>query len=400
MRRMRSGLAGGLLAAAGMLAAGEAAAQACGGDFHQWLDGVKREAMAVGVSAATIQAAAPALRFDPGVVRRDRGQAVFAQSFLEFAGRMVNAYRLQHGARNLERHAATFERVERQFGVPGPVIASFWGLETDYGANLGDFPTLTALASLAYDCRRPELFRPQLIAALRLIERGDLRPGDMRGAWAGELGHTQFLPLDYLESGVDFDGDGRVDLLRSVPDVLASTANVLARLGWRRGEPWLQEVRVPASLAWAEADLAIRHPRSQWAAWGVQAADGGALPADRLPAALVLPMGRNGPAFLAYPNFDVYLEWNQSLVYALTAAYFATRLAGAPRVGGGGNVPVLSLDQVKQLQELLVRHGYDVGGIDGIIGERTRAAVKAVQQRLGLPADSWPTPELLARLRG
>jgi lytic murein transglycosylase len=400
MRHMRLRLAGALMAVAGMAAAGPAAAQACGGDFNQWLEGLKREAMAVGVSAGVIQVAAPALRFDPGVVRRDRGQAVFAQSFLEFAGRMVNAYRLEHGARNLQRHAATFERIERQFGVPGPVIASFWGLETDYGANLGDFPTLTALTSLAFDCRRPELFRPQLIAALRIVERGDLSPGEMRGAWAGELGQTQFLPLDYLENGVDYDGDGRVDLLRSVPDVLASTANVLAKAGWRQGEPWLQEVRVPASLPWEQADLAIRHPRSQWVAWGVRAADGSALPSDGLSAGLILPMGRNGPAFLAYPNFDIYLEWNQSLVYATTAAFFATRLAGAPRVSGGQNVPVLSLDQVKQLQQLLAQHGYDVGGIDGVIGARTRAAIKEVQLRFGLPADSWPTPELLARLRG
>ncbi|HEX2256067.1 MAG TPA: lytic murein transglycosylase [Afifellaceae bacterium] len=401
MRRLGYRLAGPLAALAGLLAAaGPAMAQACGGDFNAWLDGLKREAMAEGVSAATLQAAAPVLRFDQGVVRRDRGQAVFAQSFLEFAGRMVNSYRLEHGARNLQRHAATFERIERQFGVPGPVIAAFWGLETDYGANTGDFPTVTALASLAYDCRRPELFRPQLIAALKILQRGDLRPGDMRGAWAGELGQTQFLPLDYLENGVDYDGDGRVDLLRSVPDVLASSANVLAQMGWRRGEPWLQEVRAPADLPWAEADLAIRHPRSQWAAWGVRAADGGALPADQLAAALVLPMGRNGPAFLAYPNFDVYLEWNQSLVYATTAAYFATRLAGAPRVSGGGNAPALSLEQVKQLQELLASRGYDVGGVDGVIGAKTRAAIKDAQQRLGLPADSWPTPELLARLRG
>jgi lytic murein transglycosylase len=393
-------MAGLAMLLAGMAAAGPALAQACGGDFGAWLEGAKREAAAEGVSARTIVAASPLLRYDHGVVRRDRAQGVFAQSFLEFAGRMVNDYRLQHGALNLRKHASTFERIERQSGVPGPVIAGFWGLETDYGANIGDFPTLTALTSLAYDCRRPELFRPQLIAALKIVERGDLRADQMRGAWAGELGQTQFLPLDYLENGVDFDGDGRVDLLRSVPDVLASTANVLARMGWRRGEPWLQEVRVPADLPWAEADLAIRHSRAEWAQWGVRVADGGALPADAMSAALVLPMGRQGPAFLAFPNFYVYLEWNQSLVYATTAAYFATRLAGAPRVGSGSGAPVLSVDQLKRLQQLLAGQGYDVGGIDGIVGEKTRAAVKAVQQRLGLPADSWPTPQLLARLGG
>src|SRR5690606_29508363 len=185
----------------------------------------------------------------------------------------------------------------------------------------------------------------------------------------GELGQLQFLPMHYVEYGLDFDGDGRINLLKSAPDALASAANYMAHLGWRRGEPWLTEVQLPAELPWEQADIAIKLPRSQWVGWGVRAAHGNALPADSLPASLLLPMGRNGPAFLAYRNFDIYLEWNSSLVYSTTAAYFATRLAGAPRVGRGrAAVNSLSLAQVKELQTLLSKRGYDVGKVDGVIG--------------------------------
>jgi lytic murein transglycosylase len=371
----------------------------CGGGFDRWLADFRREAVAEGISARTIETALAGVRFEQSVVNRDRAQGVFSQTFLEFAGRMVAAYRLQQGAAELKKNAATFARIEREFGVPGPVIVAFWGLETDFGANIGDFPTLNALATLAYDCRRPEKFRPQLLDALRIVDAGHLRADQMRGAWAGELGQLQFMPSDYLRSGVDYDGDGRVDLLRSKPDALASSANLLRHHGWQRGEPWLQEVRVPRNLPWQEAGLDIRHTRADWAKWGVTLANGAPLPADRMPASLLLPMGRNGPAFLAYRNFDVYTQWNQSLVYALTAAYFATRLAGAPPVSRGQPVDSLSGAETRELQRLLQARGYDVGKVDGIIGEKTRQSVRAVQLKLGLPPDSYPTRELLARLR-
>jgi len=272
-------------------------------------------------------------------------------------------------------------------------------LETDFGANLGKTPTLQALATLAYDCRRPDMFHGYLLAALKLLDGGDLAPQDMVGAWAGEIGQMQFVPTDYLESAVDYDGDGRRNLVRSVPDVLASSANLLRKHGWKAGEPWLEEVRVPEDLPWDKAYLAIRLrlPRSQWAAWGVAGADGSPLPADNLPAALLLPMGRFGPAFLAYPNFDVYTEWNKSLVYTTTAAYFATRLAGAPPVQRGSAV-ALDTGEVKELQQHLERLGYDVGGVDGTLGVQTRAAIKQAQLGLGLPADSYPTAEFVAKL--
>ena len=220
------------------------------------------------------------VRYSQEVINADRAQGVFSQSFLEFAGRMVAQYRMDQGRALLDKYADTFARIEAEFGVPGPVIVSFWGLETDFGANLGDFRTLTSLATLAYDCRRPEQFRPELLAALQILDRGDLTADDMVGAWAGEIGQMQFVPTYYLQLAVDYDGDGRRNLVRSVPDVLASSANLLKHHGWQAGQPWLEEARVPADMPWAEADLAIKQPRSFWAGLGVTYADGSPLPAD------------------------------------------------------------------------------------------------------------------------
>lgn len=379
-----------------------AAAQTCTQQesFESWLATMKRDAAAAGVSRGTIAKVLDNVAYDPAIVRRDRSQGVFAQSFLEFSGRMVSDYRMKHGAANLEKYRSAFNRIEKEYGVPGPVIVAFWGLETDFGANIGKSQILGALATLAYDCRRPDMFRDQLIAALKIVDRGDLPPEEMIGAWAGELGQTQFLPTHYLEFGVDFDGDGHVDLRRSTPDVLASTANLLKNHGWRRGEPWIEEVAVPRELPWREADLGIKHPRSQWAKWGVKLHGGRPLPADAVPASLLLPMGRNGPAFLAYANFDVYTQWNQSLVYATTAAYFATRLSGAPAYyKGRGQAPAYGLQETRELQTLLARLGYDVGKVDGILGAQTRSAIREVQTKFGLPADAYPSDELFARLR-
>jgi len=377
-----------------------ALAQQCGGGFERWLAAFKQEAASKGISQRTLAAAEPYMVFDQAVVSRDRGQRVFSQTFIDFSNRMVEGYRIGQGAQRIKQNAAMFQRIEQQFGVPAAVLVAFWGLETDFGKVMGDMPVLRSVTTLAYDCRRPELFRTQTLAALQIIERGDLTPQNMTGPFAGELGQLQFLPEHYLEHGVDFDGDGRRDLIRSSADALASAANYMAKLGWKRGQPWLQEVRVPANMPWEQADAEIEHPRSQWVQWGVQAANG-QLPADGLPASLILPMGRNGPAFLAYPNFKIYTEWNQSLIYATTAAYLATRLAGAPRVSTGrGEVDGLSFNETRELQQILARRGYDVGKVDGIVGAQTRAAVREMQKKVGLPADSYPTPELLSRLRG
>jgi lytic murein transglycosylase len=371
------------------------------GSFERWLADFRKEAAANGISRATIAAALDGMTFDPGIVSRDRKQSFFSQSFKSFSSKLISQNRLQNGAAKLKQHRDLFAKVEQQYGVPAPVITAFWALESDFGGGMGDLPVLRSLATLAYDCRRPEMFRGELMDALRIVDRGDLTPGEMIGSWAGELGQTQFLPSHYFKHAVDYDGDGRRNLMRSVPDVIASTANFIVFLGWQRGQPWLQEVHVPANLAWDQADLAIQHPRSKWVGWGVKSADGKPLPADTMPASLVLPMGRFGPAFLAYENFQIYLKWNQSLNYCLTAAHLAARLGGAPAFGrGNAEVPEWSYPQMKELQHLLVRRGFAVGEVDGKLGAATRAGIKAAQMKFGLPADSYPTQELVERLRG
>jgi lytic murein transglycosylase len=350
-------------------------------DFAVWLDRFKQEAAAQGISRQAIAAASPYLVYDQRIINIDRGQRFFAQDFITFSNKMLAPYRLTEGAKLIKKYDGLFSRAEKQYGVPAPVIVAFWGLESDFGAGMGKDHAIKSLTTLAYDCRRSDMFRGHLFDALRLIERGD-------------LGQTQMMPSEYLKHAVDFDGDGHRNLLRSVSDVIGSTANYLVTLGWRRDEPWLQEVDVPSNLAWDQADLAIQHPRSQWAQWGVTLRGGKALPADNLSASLLLPMGRNGPAFLAYT------KWNASLVYSITAAYYATRLAGAPAMDRGApNIPTLSPEQARELQQLLARQGYDVGEIDGKIGASTRSAVKEAQLKLGMPADSYATPELISRLR-
>ena len=388
------------LSIAAISAPGLASAKCRTGNFDGWLQDIKRQAAAQGISRRTINSALGGLRYDPDVVRRDNSQGVFSQTFLQFAGRMVSGNRLRTGARKLKKYSRTFAEIKRRYGVPGAVITAYWGLETDFGAVLGKSNTLRSLATLAYDCRRSELFHKELFSALKIIERGDLTARQMHGPWAGELGQLQFLPSHYLHYGVDMDRDGRVDLLKSSPDALASAAKYMKSLGWRVNEPWLQEVRTPRSMPWEQADVGIQHSRAQWAKWGVLDARGRALKADGLKAALILPMGKDGPAFLAYSNFTkVYLEWNHSLTYSITAGYFATRLAGAGKVSPGRGAKGLKFADIKLVQRLLQKRGFDVGKVDGILGSKSRFAIKKMQKKYGLPVDAYPTRELLARMR-
>ena len=373
-----------------------------GANFDRFLADLKQQAIAAGVSQQAIAEASPYLVYEQGIVNRDRGQRVFGQIFTEFAGRMAAPYRMQQGQQRIKTYAAAFARAEKEYGVPPAVIAAFWGLESDFGANMGHLPTLPSLVSLAYDCRRSEMFQNETIAALKIVERGDLSASEMVGSWAGELGQTQFLPTHYFNYAVDYDGDGHRNLLRSPPDVIGSTANYIANgLKWRRGEPWLQEVRVPQNLPWDQADLTIKLPRSKWAQFGMTYPDGRPLPNDDMPASLLLPMGRMGPAFLAYANFAAYTEWNNSLIYSTTAGYLASRIAGSPpMLRPAAPVAQLPFNEIKELQQLLVRSGFNVGKVDGVLGQQSRTAIKAMQIKHGLPADSWPTAELLARMRG
>jgi lytic murein transglycosylase len=367
--------------------------------FEQWFADFKREAVSEGIRENTIEETIGGMTPDQGTIARDRKQGFFSQTFIDFYFKLATKNREQTGKVYLKRYAELFNRAEKDFGVPGAVITGFWALESDFGGGMGNLPVLRSLVTLAWDCRRGDFFRNELKAAMKIVERGDLTPDQMIGSWAGELGQTQFLPQHYLNYGVDYDNDGRVDLIRDNADVIGSTAKFLQSMGWKRGEPWIEQVRVTAELPWDKADLSIKLPRSQWVAWGVEGV-GQALPSDDLPASLVLPMGRSGPAFLAYPNFDVYTQWNQSLTYALTAAHLAARMAGAPSLTkASGNVVSLSYEQLKELQSLLKQRGYDVGEVDGKLGAGTRKAVKDMQIKFGLPADSYPTAELLSALR-
>ena len=367
----------------------------CGGDFASFVEGVKAEATASGIPAETADRFFRGIRTDPAVIAADRKQGVFQMPFIDFSRRLISSDRLNRGQANGKRLDSVFDRIEAEDGVSRGVLLAFWAFETDYGAFQGDFNTANALATLAHDCRRPELFRPQLIAAMELFDKGAFDPSTTTGAWAGEIGMVQMLPRDILENGVDGDGDGRVSLKTSEADALVSGGRMLQSLGWRAGEPWLTEVTLPRDFDWSLSGLETTKPVSEWQALGVSGRNS-ALDTT-LEASVLLPQGRGGPAFIAYPNFRVYFEWNQSFVYVMTAAYFATRLEGAPVYDAGSPAPGLSGAQMKSLQEKLQARGYDVGDIDGILGSGTRAAVRAEQERLGMAVDGWPTPELLAQ---
>ena len=380
--------------------AGAAADTSCRGgqSFAAWLDAFHAEVSASGVSERAL-AALDGVTFQARILRQDRGQPSLSQSFLDYADRAVTGARLSRGRAVLQQYASTFAEVKRQFGVPGPVMAALWALETDYGGFMGNAPVLSALATLAYDCRRPDFFRAEFVAGLRIIDRGDLRASELKGSWAGAIGHLQFAPSTYLAHAIDQDGDGRRDLVGSVPDALASGGNYLRALGWRAGEPWLEEVRVADTVPWREAARDIFRERRFWSAVGIVRADGSPLPADNVEAALILPMGRLGPAFLAYRNFPVFWEWNNSSNYILSVAYLATRIAGAPRMDRGNAPPILSIGEMREVQERLNAMGYEAGAPDGRLGEITRAAVKRAQLAFDLPADGYPTRALLQRLR-
>lgn len=368
----------------------------CGGPLPAFLDGIRAEAAAMGLSPDATERTLRGAAIDPGVLKADRAQGVFQKDFISFSRALISQNRIDNGRIYGNRFDRTFDRIKANFGIPRGVILAFWAFETDFGQVQGNFNTRNALVTLAHDCRRPELFRPQLLAAIELTERGGWNPATTTGAWAGEIGQVQMLPKDIIENGMDGDGDEVVDLKGSAPDALMSGANVLSSLGWRPNEPWLQEINVPANLDWAQTGLGRVKSGADWAALGVTSRNGQI--ATNLDASVLLPMGRNGPAFLAYPNFDVYFEWNKSFVYVTTAAYFATRLQGGPVYDAGNPTAPLSGEQMKSLQQKLTNRGHDVGGIDGILGAKTREAVQTEQSRLDLPADAWPTTALLNAL--
>lgn len=380
-----------------LLSAPSLAAAQCGGNFQNFVRDLKDEAVSAGYAINTVNGFFNGVSQDQKVLRADRSQGVFQKPFIEFSRRLISQDRLNRGRRKGEEFDKIFERIETTYGINRGVLLAFWAFETDYGAFQGDFNTRNALVTLAHDCRRPELFRPQIFWALELYRKGDFDPERTTGAWAGEIGMVQMLPGDILEHGVDADGDGHVTLKTSAADALMSAARMLSHLGWRANEPWLQEVEIPAGMDVSASGPAYKKSVAEWSAMGVAPRSGG-LAMTEAQASLLLPQGHNGPAFLAYPNFDIYFEWNQSFTYVLTAAYFATRLEGAQVYDAGNPDQGLSGDQMKELQRRLQARGHDVGDVDGILGANTRLAVQKEQLRLGMPADAWPTPALLNAL--
>lgn len=384
------------LALAFLLMTTPALAAPCGGDWGDFVGAMAADARAAGQPEAAIDAFFDGARQDKAVLKADRSQGVFRKTFLEFSQSLISKNRIQNGAAYSNKFDAVFDRALADYGVSRGILLAFWAFETDFGAVQGDFNTRNALLTLSHDCRRPELFQPQVIAAIALTGMQDFDPNAATGAWAGEIGMVQMLPKDILERGVDGDGDGLITLKTSAPDAILSGAAMLQHHGWRAGEPWLQEVTLPDSLDWSLTGLDTELAVAEWLAMGVQPRD--PAPATNLSASILLPQGRNGPAFLAYPNYKVLFEWNKSFVYVTTAAYFAARLEGAAPYKAGDPDAALSGDQMMALQEKLQARGHDVGKIDGILGAATRNAIQKEQIRLGQPADAWPTRELLEAL--
>ena len=400
MRKFLSAIAVSLIAS-GALAAGAGVIPPpiveCGGSFSSFVERMKAEALRQGHDPASADRFFASARQDQRTLGADRAQGIFNSGFIDFSRKLISQYRIDNGRANMAKYDAVFDVAERKYGVSRGVLVAFWAFETDFGAFQGDFNTLNSLMTLGHDCRRPGLFQPQVLAALTLYEHGDFDPAGTTGAWAGEIGMVQMLPADILDAGIDGDGDGHVRLKTSAPDALLSGAHMLQKLGWRANEPWIQEVVLPAGFDFSQTGTDKKLSVSQWAAQGVTPR-AGSFASTGLKASIVVPQGHGGPAFLTYPNFDIYFEWNQSFTYVLTAAYFATRLEGAPVYDAGTPGEVLSQGQMKALQQKLAAKGYDVGAIDGILGAGTRAAVQAEQARLGLIPDAWPTAELLNKL--
>ena len=368
-------------------------------DFSNWLADFRQEAAAQGISADTLDAALTGLAPAERVIALDGGQPEFLSTFADYLGKRVTPSQVARGQARLAEHAELLAAVEQQYGVPREVLVAFWGMETNFGANMGSLNIPASLATLAWEGRRSAFFRSQLLDALRIIDAGHVAAIDMKGSWAGAMGHMQFMPSTFRAYAVDGDGDGRIDLWQSLPDAMNSAANYLARAGWRAGEPVAIEVRLPDGFDWRLARIGHRLPVADWAAHGVQPMDGSALPSVKGRAALVLPQGWQGPAFMLFDNFDVVMDWNRSQNYALSVAQLAHQIAGgAALVATNGEAGALTTAQMKTLQTALNDLGIDAGKPDGLLGPRTQTALRRYQVRHQLPADGYPSPDMLAHI--
>ncbi|RQO81829.1 lytic murein transglycosylase [Acidovorax sp. FJL06] len=381
--------------------AGQPGATAEQAGFAAWLAAFAPQALAAGIRPDTVRHVLAQAQLQPRVVELDRDQPEFTRTPWAYLDGAVSAQRIAQGQAKRAEHQGALQAAATRYGVPASVITAIWGMESNYGSNFGSFRTVDALATLAYEGRRRDWARAELLAALRIIDLGDIAPEAMVGSWAGAMGHTQFLPSVFLAHAVDADGDGRRDIWGSIPDVAASTARFLADAGWQPQEPWGTEVRLPPGFGHARAELNVRQSAAQWADEGLRTVDGQPLPA-LASAAVLEPAGARGPAFLVGQNFRTILRYNNSTSYALAVALLAQRLDGGPGVVADWprGLQPLSREQTRQLQAALNARGFATGTPDGVLGPATRAGLRQYQQSRGLVADGYPTLEVLQGLVG
>ncbi|WP_027602481.1 MULTISPECIES: lytic murein transglycosylase [Pseudomonas] len=371
--------------------------------FEQWRSRFRTLALGRGISAATFDQAFAGVQPDPAVIAADRSQPEFTKPVWEYLESAVSPLRVRNGKSLLIQQAGLLASLEARYGIEPARLMAFWGMESNYGNNMGNKGVIRSLATLAYEGRRPDFAQDQLIAALGILQHGDVTADRMIGSWAGAMGQTQFIPTTYDQYAVDFDGDGRRDIWGSTADALASTANYLKASGWQDGKPWGYEVRVPANFDYSLADMGVRKSLAEWNSLGIQGLglpQPAAQPSDS--ASLLLPAGHRGPAFLVFNNFRTILKYNNSSSYALGVALLSERYRDAGQIAGSWPTDDLPLSRSErvELQQRLAALGLDPGSADGIIGANTRKAIRAYQQSQGWPADGYPNHQLLDKLRG
>ena len=369
--------------------------------FRDWLAGFRGRAAAAGIPEEVYSPPLRRLIFDPAIIARDRNQAEFTKTIWDYLDTATSDLRVANGTTAMAAHADLLARIEAAYGVDRYVVAAIWGLESAYGTFRGRDQTITVLAMLAYDGRRAAFFEAQLMAAMRILANGDVTANQMKGSWAGAMGHTQFMPTSWWDYAVDFNGDGRRDIWSDDPtDALASTAAYLQHFGWTTGQPWGLEITLPAGFDYDQTSERVKKPVAEWTAMGVVAADGSALP-DHGTASVLLPGGARGAAFLIFPNFQVIEHYNTADAYIIAVGHLADRLRGGPPIKAGWPRDLRALSQAEriELQTRLGAAGFDPQGVDGRVGPNTIAAVKAYQKANALVPDGYASLEILERLR-
>jgi membrane-bound lytic murein transglycosylase B len=371
--------------------------------FAEWQATFRKDALAAGISPELFDRAFANVTPDMSVIRADRSQPEFARPVWEYLDGALSALRVRKGQGLLYQYADILQSIEQRYGVDRQALVAVWGMESNFGSFQGDKSVIQSLATLAYEGRRPGFAHSQLLAALQILQQGDIEPERMLGSWAGAMGQTQFIPTTYNTHAVDFDGDGRRDIWGSPADALASTAHYLQSSGWQKGQPWGFEVQLADGFDYALADGSIRKTVAEWIQLGLKLPNGASVPAgsEQLSAALLLPAGYRGPAFLILDNFRAILKYNNSSSYALAVSLLSERFSGAGLISGEwpkDDLPLSRSERI-ELQSLLSVNNYDAGTADGIIGANTRKAIRAAQQSFGWPADGYPTHKLLEGLR-